>query len=77
MVHAVVLSPYQPMCGGSLPCEVYTPGLNVPSGSSDQYIWLAGDLASVRCTCSLAVVGPMTPFSFCHLQLGADRCIRP
>jgi len=45
-----VLSPYQPICGGSLPCAIYNPGLNVgPSGNSDQYNWLAADLASVRC----------------------------
>jgi hypothetical protein len=47
-VHTIVLSTYQPICGGGLPCAIYNPGLNVgPSGSSDQYIWLAGDLASV------------------------------
>ena len=42
LVHTTVLSTYQPICGGGLPCKIYNPGLNVgPSGSSDQYIWLA------------------------------------
>jgi predicted phosphodiesterase len=51
LVHTIVLSTYQPICGGGLPCAIYNPGLNVgPSGSSDQYIWLAGDLASVNRT---------------------------
>jgi len=50
LVHTTVLSPYQPICGGSLPCAIYNPGLTVgPSGNSDQYNWLAADLASVRC----------------------------
>ena len=50
LVHTTVLSTYQPICGGSLPCSIYNPGLNVgPSGNSDQYNWLAMDLASVRC----------------------------
>jgi hypothetical protein len=48
MVHAIVLSPYQPICGGSLPCKIYNPYITIPSGaSSPQYTWLAADLASV------------------------------
>ena len=60
LVHTTVLSPYQPICGGSLPCSIYNPGLNVgPSGNSDQYNWLAADLASVRCHDNLQV--PRSP----------------
>ena len=49
LVHAIALSSYQPYCGGSLPCAVYQPGIQVgPSGNSPQYDWLATDLQSVR-----------------------------
>ena len=64
-MHTTVLSTYQPICGGSLPCAIYNPGLKVgPSGSSDQYNWLAGDLASVRsehATCTAAPTAAPPP----------------
>ncbi len=47
LVHAIALSPYQPICGGSLPCAIYNPGLNISGGTSPQYTWLANDLAAV------------------------------
>ena len=48
LVQAFVLSGYEPYCGGSLPCSVYTPDLNVgASGVSPQYEWLAKHLTKV------------------------------
>ncbi len=47
LVHAIALSNYQPICGGSLPCAIYNPGLNISGSSSPQYTWLANDLAAV------------------------------
>lgn len=67
LVHAIVLSPYEPYCGGSLPCKVYQPSLNVgPSGNSAQYEWLAREVKKVNdCfwLCVLAYV--VSPFLFC------------
>ena len=53
LVHAIALSSYQPICGGSLPCAIYNPDLNISGGSSPQYTWLANDLAAVSCTRAL------------------------
>ena len=49
LVHAIALSLYQPVCGGSLPCQIYNPGLNITGSASPQYTWLANDLAKVWC----------------------------
>lgn len=51
LVQGIVLSGYEPYCGGSLPCSVYHPNLNVgPSGTSAQYKWLAETLAKINRT---------------------------
>lgn len=49
LVHVIVLSPYEPYCGGSLPCKLFQPTLNVlPSGNSAQYEWLARDITKIN-----------------------------